>query len=246
MGQVFGKKRMVTVPSPFLVERCEQQLTFLGQPEQFVARACSGQKLTQRRAKSVEYRRAQHDLNYFARKTVKQFLEISADRPLRAGETAHILLEILSRLSRRGRHDPQRSRPAIRLVVQKLHVGWSERAGSLDLEKSLRFLQIKSQCRDVNFQQLVLRAQSRQRQRRLRSGSDYDVAMRGRASEEKCQCLMNIGIADPMVILQEQVYVVFYVSQIIDQSRYDGAWIDQEALLDQADRSRADPVARPL
>src|ERR1700722_631494 len=203
MGQVFGKKRMVTVPSPFLVERCEQQLTFLGQPEQFVARACSGQKLTQRRAKSVEYRRAQHNLNYFARKAVKQFLEISANRPLRAGEAAHILLEILLRLNRRGRYDPQRGRPAVGLVMQKLHVGRKERAGPLDLKKILRFLQIKSQCRDVNFQQLVLRAQRRQRQWRVCSSVDHDVAMRGGASEEKCQRLMNIGIADPMVILQE-------------------------------------------
>src|ERR1700722_690601 len=139
MGQVFGKKRMVTVPSPFLVERREQQLTFLGQSKQFVARACSGQKFTQRCAESIEYCGSQHDLNYFARKTVEQFLEISADRPLRAGETAHVLLEILPRLNRRGRYDPQRGRPAVGLVMQKLHVGGSERAGSLDLKKDFGF-----------------------------------------------------------------------------------------------------------
>src|ERR1700723_1901456 len=130
--------------------------------------------------------------------------------------------------------------------MQKLHVGRKERAGSLDLKKILGFLQIKSQCRGIDFQQLVLRAQRCQRQRRLRSGGDYDVAMRGRASEEKCQCLMNVGIAEPMIVFQEQVDVVIDVSQIIYQMRYDRTWIDQEPLLDQVDRARADSIAGPL
>ena len=49
-----------------------------------------------------------------------------------------------------------------------------------------------------------------------------------------------------MVILEEQVYLGVDVSQIIHQSRYDCAWIDQEALLDQVNRGRAHPLARAL
>ena len=44
----------------------------------------------------------------------------------------------------------------------------------------------------------------------------------------------------------EPATFLFYVSQIIYQSRYDCTWIDQETLLDQVNRGRADPAARPL
>ena len=173
-------------------------------------------------------------------------VEIGADRALAAREIAHVLREILLRLNRRGRHNPQRGRPTLRLLVQKPHVGRNERAGALDLEKIPRFLQIKSQGRGIDLQQLVLGAQRCQRQRRLCPGGEHDVAMRWSTSEEKRQRFVDVGIGDPMVILQEQIHLVIDVSQIIHQSRYDCAWIDQEALLDQVNRGRAHPFARVL
>ena len=57
---------------------------------------------------------------------------------------------------------------------------------------------------------------------------------------------MNSRVGNAVIILQEQVHFVFDVSQIIHQSRYDCAGIDQEALLDQVNRGRAHPLARAL
>src|SRR5260370_7443623 len=122
--------------------------------------------LAERRAEPIEYRRSQHELHELARQPIEQFPEVRTDRALRAGEIAHILAEILPQPNRRGRRDPQGRRPALRLLVQEFHVGWNERAGFLGLEKILRLLQIESERRRIDLQQLVLRAERRERQRR--------------------------------------------------------------------------------
>ena len=86
------------------------------------------------------------------RQAIEHFLEVSADRPLRAGKVAHVLPEILVQMNRCRRHNPQCSWPAFRLLMQKPQFGGDECAGSLGLNKISRFLQIKSQGQGIDFQ----------------------------------------------------------------------------------------------
>src|SRR5271170_3662271 len=109
--------------------------------------------------------------------------------------------------------------------MQKAYLRRRERVRRLELHKSPRFLQIEPQGRSIDLQQLVLGAQRCKRQRRLCSCGEHHMAMRRSMSEEKRQRLMDLGIGDPMVILQEQIHLVIEVGQIIYQSRYNCAWI---------------------
>src|SRR6266404_95905 len=70
--------------------------------------------------------------------------------------------------------------------------------------------------------------------------------MRRGALQEKRERLMNLGISEPVVILQDQVDLVINVRQVVHQRRDNRARIDQEALPDQVDRRRAYPLARAL
>src|SRR6266851_7470944 len=142
LGQVFREQRMVTIPSAFLIEGHEQQLTRLDRLKQLAARARSRHMLAERCAEPVEDRRTQHELHEFAWQSIEQFPKISADRALRAGEIAHVLPEVLRQFDRSRRGDSQGCRPALRLLMQESYFGRNERTRFLCLEESLRFLQI--------------------------------------------------------------------------------------------------------
>src|SRR5260370_38511725 len=91
---------MVTIPSAFLIEGHEQQLTLLDRCEQLTARARSRHVLAERRAEPVDDCRAQHELHEFARQLIEQFPKESADRARRAGEIAQSLAETPPQLVR--------------------------------------------------------------------------------------------------------------------------------------------------
>jgi hypothetical protein len=65
-------------------------------------------------------------------------------------------------------------------------------------------------------------------------------------SQEKRQRLMDLLVADSVVILQNQKYFVVDVRQVIDQSRQDCPRVDEGAFLNQVNRCLPHLFARSL
>jgi len=118
---------------------------------------------------------------------------------------------------RRGNNNPQGGRPAIGLVMQKLHVRKIQPAELVLLHKGPRLLQIKPQSRAVDFQHLILGAQRSERKRRFCSAGQHHMAIGRRMLEKECQSFMDSGVGDPMIILQEQIYLVVYIREVVYQ-----------------------------
>src|ERR1700728_4487135 len=108
-------------------------------------------------------------------------------------------------------------------------------------EKFSRLLQVKSQRGGVYLRQLSTGAQRCERKRRLGSRGQHDMRMRRRVPEKKSDRFMDHWIGNPVIILQEQVNLVFDVGQVIDQRRYDRLRVDEESFIDQVDRVSSNP-----
>src|SRR5712671_5175855 len=70
--------------------------------------------------------------------------------------------------------------------------------------------------------------------------------LRWRVREKKSHRIMNSRVRDPVIVFQEQVRLVVNVGQVIDQARYNRLQIDQEGLIDQIERIRANSGHRAL
>jgi hypothetical protein len=162
---------VIAVPAPVAIEWYQQQLAVGYRFEEIPARLMLRDDLAQICGKPVEDTCAQHEQGHVARKAVDHFGEIGTDRPQRRGQLSHMLTEILFCLGGRGSDDPQYRGPPFGSLVQESELRRVQGAQALVLEKLPRFLEIESQGRRVDLQQLVLRTQCRQWKGRLCSRS---------------------------------------------------------------------------
>jgi hypothetical protein len=59
------------------------------------------------------------------------------------------------------------------------------------------------------------------------------MAVRRRVLQKIRDRLMNARGAEPVIVLEKQVHIIFYLYQIVDQARQDGWRVDQVVLEDQ-------------
>jgi len=123
--------------------------------------------------------------------------------------------------------------------LQELDVGELQNSRPGAVQKGSRLLHIKPQGRGINLDQLILGAQGREWQGRFGTGRKHHMTVRRRVLQKIRDRLMDPRSAEPMIVFEKQINLIFDLRQIVDQARQDRCRVDQVVLEDQPNRAGA-------
>jgi hypothetical protein len=108
------------------------------------------------------------------------------------------------------------------------------------VQKRLCLLHIESQGYGINLDQLILGSQGRERQGRFGTRRQHHMTVRWCVIQKILDRLMDARSVEPVIVLEKQINIIFYLRQVVDQARQDRRRVDQVVLEDQPDRVGAD------
>ena len=124
--------------------------------------------------------------------------------------------------------------------MQELDVGEFQHSRLGAFQKRLCLLHIESQGDGINLDQLVLGSQGCEWQGRFGARRKHHMTMRRCVFQKIRDRLMDARSAEPVIVFEKQINVVFYLCEIVDQALQDRCRVDQIVLEDQPNRAGAD------